>query len=277
MEQNAMKSLKLLSAKGLRLILAAILSASSMAVSSSHADEKPGKATPQAGLPHQTSDGQAPLNSDNQSNFKSVDSGYSGDKPSPADGCNCQRKGLAKRLFGRKCKLHSQIDPSAANINNPFEEIPLGLQLTETMKVQVRNFEDTRQIFYHYDFVDGKPELNFAGRSKLYQVSQNAMSSFAPIIVEATPRQPGLDQTRRLNIIQSLANNAIPIPGERVIVNGPQARGTVGPDALILYNKSLDSLNNGVGGMGASGGGGVGGLSGSGLLPNMQQAGGGDN
>lgn len=200
--------------------------------------------------------------------------GFSDSSSADMSGCICARNANRRRLFQRKCKVHPNVD--AAAINNPFEEIPLGLQMTETMKVQVRNFEDTRQIFYHYDFIDGTPQLNFAGKSKLARVSQQALGNFMPVIIEATPRQPGLDQTRRLNIVQTLANNAIPIPPERVIVNGPQARGTVGPDALILYNRALSDLNQGVGGMaGSSGGGGVGGLTGSGLLPNMQQAGGG--
>ncbi|MFM7128626.1 MAG: hypothetical protein ACKO0V_04630 [bacterium] len=199
-------------------------------------------------------------------------SGFSSQSSADSSGCICARNANRRRLFQRKCKVHPNVD--AAAINNPFEEIPLGLQMTETMKVQVRIFEDTRQIFYHYDFIDGTPQLNFAGKSKLARISQQALGNFMPVIIEATPRQPGLDQTRRLNIVQTLASNAIPIPPERVIVNGPQARGTVGPDALILYNRALSDLNQSVGGMsGSSGGGGVGGLSGSGLLPNMQQAG----
>lgn len=255
-----------------RSLVFCIIMMSAMTVSG---QQQPGKRSPvqqgsSQGVENAMENGlqaQAPMNFSGQG-------GFSDSSSADNSGCICARNTNRRRLFQRKCKVHPNVD--AAAINNPFEEIPLGLQMTETMKVQVRNFEDTRQIFYHYDFIDGTPQLNFAGKSKLARISRQALGNFTPVIIEATPRQPGLDQTRRLNIVQTLASNSIPIPPERVIINGPQARGTVGPDALILYNRALSDLNQGVGGMaGSSGGGGVGGLTGSGLLPNMQQAGGG--
>lgn len=201
--------------------------------------------------------------------------GFSNQNGVESSGCICPQNVKRKKLFRRKCKLHPNFDPTM--IPNPYEELPLGLQLNETMKVQVRNYENTRQILYRYDFNDGTAELNDAGRAKLQMIARNAFTNFAPIVVESTPRQPGLDHARRLQLTQTIANNAIPIPAERIIVGGAPSRGTVGPDAVILYNRSLSDLTQGAQGMSGSASSSVGGLSGSGLLPNMQQAGGGGN
>lgn len=201
--------------------------------------------------------------------------GFSNQNGSESSGCICPQNVKRKKLFRRKCRLHPNFDP--AMIPNPFEEIPLGLQLNETMKAQVRNYENTRQILYRYDFIDGTAKLNDAGRAKLQMIARNAFTNFAPIVVESTPRQPGLDHARRLQLAQTITNNAIPIPAERIIVGGAPSRGLAGPDALILYNRSLSDLNQGAQGMSGSASSSVGGLSGSGLLPNMQQAGGGGN
>lgn len=190
------------------------------------------------------------------------------------NGCICPENYRKKRLFRRKCRVHPKVDLSS--LPNPFEEIPLGLQLNETMSTQVRNYENTRQIFYHYDFINNSAELNHAGQNKLARISQNAFANFAPIVVESTPRQPGVDHARRLHLVQTMANNGIPIPAERIIVAGAVNRGLSGPDAIILYNRSLGDLQQSPGSSGISGsagGGGVGGLTGSGLLPNTQQSG----
>jgi len=202
-------------------------------------------------------------------------SGYSDGTPAAgaSNGCICPENYRKKRLFRRKCRVHPKVDLSS--LPNPFEEIPLGLQLNETMSTQVRNYENTRQIFYHYDFIDNSAELNHAGKNKLARISQNAFSNFAPIVVESTPRQPGVDHARRLHLVQTIANNGIPIPAERVIVAGAVNRGLSGPDSMILYNRSLNDLQQSPGSSGISSqsGSGVGGLSGSGLLPNTQQSG----
>ena len=189
-----------------------------------------------------------------------------------ANGCICPENYKKKRLFRRKCRVHPKVDLSS--LPNPFQEMPLGLQLNETMSTQVRNYENTRQIFYHYDFIDNSAELNHAGKAKLARISQNAFANFAPIVVESTPRQPGVDHARRLQLVQVISNNGIPIPAERIIVAGAVNRGITGPDAIILYNRSLSDLQQSPGssGMSGSSGGGVGGLTGSGLLPNTQQS-----
>lgn len=191
---------------------------------------------------------------------------------SPNADCTCQRNAQRKRWFRRKCRLHPDVDLSM--IPNPFEEIPLGLQLNETMSTQVRKYENTRQILYHYDFIDGTTELNYAGRQKLARISEQAFSNFAPIIVESTPRQPGLDLSRRLQLVQTITNQGLPIPAERIIVSDSTSSSLRGPDAVILNQGQQNALGQGGSSPGAQGmtSGGVGGLSGSGLLPNTQNS-----
>lgn len=207
-----------------------------------------------------------------ESSLNAMNSGFSqqAESSTPQPDCLCVRNAKKKRLFQRKCKLHPEVDLSM--IPNPYEEIPLGLQLNETMSTQVRKYENTRQILYNYDFVDGSPDLNHAGKLKLAKISQQIFSNFAPIIVESTPRQPGLDLSRRLQLVHLISNQGLPIPAERIIVSDMLNKAMTGPDAIILYNNSLRSLSQGASDAGSQGmaGGGIGGLNGSGLLPNTQ-------
>jgi hypothetical protein len=186
--------------------------------------------------------------------------------------CICVRNATKKKLFRKRCRSHPGFDPSM--IQNPFQEQPLGLNVHETMSTQVRNYETTRQILYQYDFIDGSVELNQAGKAKLGRISQSLFTNFAPMVVENTPRQPGLDHARRLHLVQNLAEQGIPIPPERIVVAGSSSRSITGPEAITLYGKSMSDLNaGGPSSVSGSSSNSVGGLSGSGLLPSTQQSG----
>ena len=204
-------------------------------------------------------------------------SGYSGSTENPSSNqvdskCICVRNAPKKKLFRKKCRIHPDFD--ASTIYNPFQEQPLGLNLHETMSTQVRNYETTRQILYQYDFVDGSVELNQAGRAKLGRIQQSVFSNFAPMVIENTPRQPGLDHARRLHLVQNLSEQGVPIPPERIIVAGSRSRGLTGPESMTLYNKSMSDLNaGGPASVSGNSSNSVGGLSGSGLLPSTQQSG----
>lgn len=248
------------------MILGAILSPATVS-----AQQMPAKAQPMGHLGENAHAGNSATAI--ESHLNTMNSGFSQEPETsatqPAD-CPCVSNLRKRRLFQRKCKLHSEVDLSM--IQNPYEEIPLGLQLNETMSTQVRKYENTRQIFYQYDFVDGSPELNHAGKLKLAKISQQIFSNFAPIIVESTPRQPGLDLSRRLQLVHFISNQGLPIPAERIIVSDMLNKAMTGPDAIILYNGSLKALSQGASDAGSQGmtGGGIGGLNGSGLLPNTQ-------
>lgn len=231
-----------------------------------------GQTSPPKVQPGQVPGNQSAKVSEGQ-NIHVVGTGFTADNASGVsqEDCRCYQKKSRWRLFRKDCRLHQNVDLS--QIPNPYEEIPLGLQITEIMKTQVRSYENSRQIFYQYDFIDGKAELNQAGIAKLGRISQQVFMNFSPIIIENTPREPGLDLARRVKLVNLINSQGIPIPSERIIVSGQLNHATSGPDAMILYNGAVGTLqksSSSASTQGGSVGTGVSGLSGTGLQPNTQ-------
>jgi hypothetical protein len=90
------------------------------------------------------------------------------------------------------------------------------------------------------------------------------------VVVERTPRAPGLDESRRLAIVAQLGRGSFPIPAERVVIGPPIPDGLIGLEPPIVYGNQLQGIQNGgaiAGGVAGVGGfvGGVGGLDAGGL------------
>jgi hypothetical protein len=153
-----------------------------------------------------------------------------------------------------------------------FNEWPLGEALYAHGRTQVANGLAARMVFYHYDFIDGTNQLNVRGRDKLATVAATLPSHFFPVVVERTPKEPGLDQSRRVTLLAQFAQGNFPVPAERVVIGPSIAYGMAGFEAVnYIYPNQLNDLGAGgaLGGAGAGGfvGGGqgfdAGGLSGS--------------
>lgn len=181
--------------------------------------------------------------------------------------CICGKRSFVRKVLRKKCRVHPDIPPTF--VPNPYQEKPHGAQVYEILNTQVRNHDATRQILNHYDFVDDTDELNFAGKRKLMRIAQGSQSNFAPIVVEATPRQPGLDTSRRERLTQEIVALGLPIPPERVIVGQSYQPGLRGTEAMVLYPGSLQHLMQGGGG-----GGGGGGINNSGMMGTAGMGGG---
>jgi hypothetical protein len=183
-------------------------------------------------------------------------------------GCICTVKSTWRRLFRKKCAVHPDIPPTF--VPNPYQEPPLGSQVYQIMNTQVRNNDAARQVLNHYDFIDDSSELNYAGKRKLMRIAQGSRTNFAPIVVESTPRHPGLDQSRRTKLVQEIASLGLPIPAERVIVGRSYQQGLRGSEAALLYQGSLAPLTQGAqGGLSGFGMGSASGMSGAGMLPSV--------
>lgn len=126
-----------------------------------------------------------------------------------------------------------------------FAPKPLGASVYTNNRIQVANGEAAQMVFYDYDFVVGKSELNLQGHDRLSQIMQRLPVTFFPVIVERTPSTPGLDEARRLAILSQFASSAFPIPSERVVVGRPIARGLSGAEAERVYTHMLDRTRDG--------------------------------
>ncbi len=175
--------------------------------------------------------------------------------PSPADAAPCppdERPGL----FGwrrRHAERKRHFRENFCGLPEEFNEWPLGQALYGLNRTAVANGAAARMIFNHADFVGDTAELNYRGRDKLAAVTAQLPASFAPVLIERTPRTPGVDEVRRLAVLGKLAAGPFPVPAERVVVGPAIARGLGPQEALILYNNRL-SLIAGAGGNVTGGG-----------------------
>ena len=149
----------------------------------------------------------------------------------PAGTCTCgNRHGLSRWRWHRtQCKQYLQ--EHFLGYAEEFNEWPLGEAAYAHARTQVANGLAARMVFYHYDFVDGTSQLNLRGCDKLAAVAATLPTTFFPVVVERTPTEPGLDQSRRLTLLTQLAQGSFPVPAERVVIGPRIANGMTGFEA----------------------------------------------
>lgn len=123
-----------------------------------------------------------------------------------------------------------------------FDAPPLGHFAYLHGRTQVANGEIARMTLYHYDFVDGKAELNARGRYQLEKIAGLLPTNFAPVVIEETANAPGLDEARRLAVFTALTQNRFPVPQERVVVGRPISDGLRGREAEIIHTNMLNHV-----------------------------------
>lgn len=124
---------------------------------------------------------------------------------------------------------------------------PLGEALYDNMKVMVSNGDAARMVLYDFDFQPNSARLNEKGQDRLARIAQLAGSNFQPIIVERTPSNTQLAESRRLAVLAELARNSpMPIPAERVMIGAPIAAGLDGRSGLIIRG-NIDNRTTGYG------------------------------
>jgi hypothetical protein len=142
-------------------------------------------------------------------------------------------------LFGwrrRHAERKRHFQESFSGIPEEFNEWPLGQALYGLNRTAVANGAAARMVFHQNDFVGDTAELNYRGRDKLSAAAARLPACFAPVLIERTPRTPGVDEARRLAILGSLAEGPFPVPPERVIIGPAIARGLGAQEALIAHD-----------------------------------------
>jgi len=117
-----------------------------------------------------------------------------------------------------------------------FPARPLGASVYENNRTQVANGEAAQMVLYDYDFEEGSNKLNLHGQDRLAEILRRLPVTFHPLIIERTPRSPGLDDVRRLAVLAQIARSPFPVPSERVLVGAPIARGLDAVDAGPIHN-----------------------------------------
>jgi hypothetical protein len=126
-----------------------------------------------------------------------------------------------RRHLGRK---HYRVAPT-----------PLGASLYATNRTQVAQGTAARMMLRSYDFLDGSAELKPEARGRLAWIaSQYGRVPGAMILVEATPRLPGLDEARRATVAEALATIAPAVPPDQVVIARDAAIGLRGMEARLI-------------------------------------------
>jgi hypothetical protein len=126
-----------------------------------------------------------------------------------------------------------------------FVPRPLGASVYDFGNTMVANGDAGRMVFYHYDFVDGSDQLNLRGKDHAGQVACLLHANLWPVLVERTPCTPGLDESRRLAVLNELAHCGVVLPDDRVVVGKPAAPGLRGIEAEIIFRNLLQQTLSG--------------------------------
>jgi hypothetical protein len=182
-----------------------------------------------------------------------------------APSCTCgDRHGFSRWRWHRtQCKR--LLQEHFLGYSEEFNEWPLGYAVYAHARTQLNNAQVGNLVFYHYDFVDGTSQLNGRGQDKLAKLGMYLPTTFAPIVVERTPKEAGLDESRRLALVNALGRGTFPVPGERIVIGPSIASEISGIEALPIFGNQLRAIASG-GGIsgGVSGLGGIGGFVGGG-------------
>jgi hypothetical protein len=164
----------------------------------------------------------------------------------PAPGtCTCgDRHGLSRWRWHRtQCKR--LLQEHLLGYAEEFNEWPLGACVDAQARTQATNGLAARMVFYHYDFEEGTSQLNVRGRDKLAAVAATLPTTFLPVVVERTPRAPGLDSSRRSVVLAQLAQGNFPVPPQRVVIGPGIAHGMTGVESNVIFLRQLSSLGSG--------------------------------
>jgi hypothetical protein len=145
-----------------------------------------------------------------------------------------------------------------------FIPLPLGACLYAYGNTMVANGVAARMVLYHYDFVDGTDQLNLRGRDQLVKLAGLLCENPAPLVIERTPCTPGLDEARRLAILNELGRMQVALPPDRVVIGQAIALGLRGIEGEIIFTNLLINTQSG-GTRAGAGGGSIGGTVGQGF------------
>jgi hypothetical protein len=97
----------------------------------------------------------------------------------------------------------------------------LGNSVNAHGKVPVAHGDAAGMALCHRGFVDG--QLTDEGKYQVAQIATRLPTNFLPVVIEASPEAPGLDEARRAAVLNELAQYDFPVPAERVVVGAVPA------------------------------------------------------
>ncbi len=125
-------------------------------------------------------------------------------------------------------------------------------------------------VIYQYEWSADVTKLTTSGQGHVAQIAQRLCQVPFPVVIEPSPDR-GVDESRRMTILEALASHGATVTPDRVVLGRPEAEGLYGLEASGIAGRMLTNRAGGQGaGGGALGGGGAmggtqGGISSGGL------------
>ncbi len=161
-------------------------------------------------------------------------------RPSPIDPVALERKSPRHVWSKARSWPWRRLQGKLWGYPEEYEPRVLGASLYENSRIMVANGAAAKLVLYQYDFREGSPELSPRGLDQLAKFSAQLAASPYPLIVERTPDNPSLSESRRYAVLARLALGPCPLPSDRVLVGVPIPHGMSGTDAQIVAGNSLN-------------------------------------
>jgi hypothetical protein len=150
--------------------------------------------------------------------------------PDPGAGAQpvCNRRGRLHRMFHH---VAHTIEDKAVGYPDTFREPPLGYYINEQFAVQVAKADPHRFMLYRTDFLPGTNQFSPVGAARFNLMYSRLPGWFGPVLVEWTPDQPALAQSRREVVLATLERAGRPILADRVLIGPSPYPGEMGVEA----------------------------------------------
>ncbi len=157
-----------------------------------------------------------------------------GDYPAPPQAN--EQKGL----------LHRWLHHSAATLQDKmigyperFIEPPLGFYVKEQMTMQVAKADPHRFTLYRTDFLPGTDRFSPVGAYRFNLMYSRLGGWPGPVIVEWTPDEPGLAESRRRAVLLTMQTAGRPMVPERVVIGPSAYPGAMGIESANHLNTAI--------------------------------------
>jgi hypothetical protein len=120
-----------------------------------------------------------------------------------------------------------------------FIEPPMGFYVYEAIGMMKSRADTHDFILYRSDFYEGTAVLSPAGAQRLTMIAARLPGWCGPVYVEWTPEKPGLADSRKTALVNTLQKAGLPIVAERVLVGPSPYPGSLGPDANNFYQNLI--------------------------------------
>lgn len=125
-----------------------------------------------------------------------------------------------------------------------FIEPPPGFYLYESLGVMRSKANPHRFTLYRSDFLDGTSRLSPLGASRFNVMAARLRSWPGPVVVEWSPDQPGLAESRRAAVLALLQGSGAPVIPERVVIGPSPYPGLLGTDAANNYSNMINRFQS---------------------------------